>query len=47
MGRMSAIDDSQDRPLQSETDPSDPNLAEFQRLKREITDAERAVAVAH
>lgn len=38
---MSAIDDSEDRPLR-EDDGDDPNLAEFQRLKREINDAQRA-----
>jgi hypothetical protein len=39
---MSAIEDSQVRPLQSEVDDGqDPLLSEFQRLKREIIEAER------
>lgn len=43
MGGMSAIEDNQTRPIQSETDGSaDPLLAEFQRLKQDILDAERA-----
>lgn len=37
---MSAIEETQDRPLQSEN-ADDPNFAEFTRLKKEITDAQR------
>ena len=40
---MSAIEDNQTRPIQSEVDGgADPLLAEFQRLKQDILDAERA-----
>jgi hypothetical protein len=38
---MSAIEDSQTRPIQSETG-DDPNLGLFQRLKQDIKDAQRA-----
>jgi hypothetical protein len=39
MGSMSALE-NQDRPLQSEVDDSDPLLARFQRLKKDINAAE-------
>lgn len=38
---MSAIETSEVRPIQSETDGSDPNANEFLRLKADIVDAER------
>jgi hypothetical protein len=42
---MSAITDNQTRPLQSEVDNGqDPLLAQFQKLKKDILDAERARA---
>jgi hypothetical protein len=39
---MSAIDTSETRPIQSETDGDDPNASEFLRLKADIVEAERA-----
>ena len=38
---MSAIDTSETRPIQSETDDADPNIDEFVRLKKDVIDAER------
>lgn len=38
---MSAVDTSETRPIQSDTDPTDPNAGEFVRLKADIVDAER------
>lgn len=38
---MSAIDTSETRPIQSDTDPSDPNANEFVRIKADVVEAER------
>ena len=40
---MSALEDTQDRPIQSQVDDdADPELAEFERLKKEVIEAERS-----